>query len=113
MSRWSDAPDRSQYQRERRLAGAPASATDGRHPHHRAGAWARSSHVGGFGDITVPTDEKKVDRQEDVLRDQNQRPTTGRNTKLGRKVEKPMDPKAGGPSGQKDKARHDKKHANK
>jgi len=40
-------------------------------------------------------------------------PTTGRNTKLGRKVEKPRDPKSGGPSGQKDRARHDKRHANK
>jgi hypothetical protein len=41
------------------------------------------------------------------------RPSTGRNTKLGRKVEKPAEPKAGGPSGQTDRARHDKKHANK
>lgn len=39
-------------------------------------------------------------------------PTTGRATRLGRKAEKPRDPKAGGPSGQEDRSRHDKKHAN-
>ncbi|AMO23256.1 hypothetical protein GCM10027034_42620 [Ramlibacter solisilvae] len=39
-------------------------------------------------------------------------PSTGRNTKLGRKVEKPDDPKPGGPSGQKVETR-DRKHANK
>jgi hypothetical protein len=39
-------------------------------------------------------------------------PSTGRNSRLGRKVEKPADPKAGGPSGQKDRAKHDKRHAN-
>ena len=40
-------------------------------------------------------------------------PSTGRNSRLGRKVEKPSDPKAGGPSGQKDRGKHDKRHANK
>ena len=50
--------------------------------------------------------EKKVTLAQDFS------PTTGRNTKRGRKVEKPADPKAGGPSGQRDRARHDKKHAN-
>jgi hypothetical protein len=49
----------------------------------------------------------------DQPRDDAQRPTVGRNTKLGRKVEKPQDPKAGGPSGQHDAGRHDRKHTNK
>lgn len=40
-------------------------------------------------------------------------PSTGRQSKMGRKAEKPRDPRSGGPSGQQDKARHDKKHANK
>lgn len=40
------------------------------------------------------------------------RPDSGKSTKLGRKVEKPMDPKAGGPSGQKDRGKHDIKHTN-
>jgi len=39
-------------------------------------------------------------------------PSTGRNSKMGRKAEKPRDPTSGGPSGQPDRARHDKKHAN-
>ena len=42
-----------------------------------------------------------------------QRPTTGRTTRLGRKVEKPSDNHTDGPSGQRDLTRHDKKHANK
>lgn len=41
-----------------------------------------------------------------------QRPTTGRTTPLGRKVEKPSDTHTDGPSGQRDTTRHDKKHAN-
>lgn len=40
-------------------------------------------------------------------------PTTGRATRMGRKAEKPRDPKAGGPSGQTERAKHNKKHANK
>jgi len=51
--------------------------------------------------------------QKEQPRDNVQRPSVGRNTKLGRKVEKPQDPKAGGPSGQHDAARHDKRHTNK
>ncbi len=62
----------------------------------------------------LPEDErKKLEHTKQELRDLYQRPTTGRNTKLGRKVEKPRDPKSGGPSGQQDRARHDKRHANK
>src|SRR3954471_8533786 len=34
--------------------------------------------------------------------------STGRNSKMGRKAEKPRDPKSGGPSGQPDRAKHDK-----
>ena len=40
-------------------------------------------------------------------------PSTGRNSKMGRKAEKPRDPTSGGPSGQPDRAKHDKRHANK
>ena len=50
---------------------------------------------------------------QDQTRDLVQRPSTGRNTKMGRRVEKPQDPKAGGPSGQTENARHNKRHANK
>lgn len=41
------------------------------------------------------------------------RPSSGRTTALGRKVEKPADIKVAGPSGQRDQAQHDRKHANK
>ncbi len=62
----------------------------------------------------LPEDErKKLERTKDELRELYNKPTTGKTTKLGRKVEKPQDPKAGGPSGQHDAAKHDKRHANK
>jgi hypothetical protein len=67
------------------------------------------------GGWSLPPDggRKDVVHVQDQAKDQTQRPTTGRNTKLGRKVEKPRDPMSGGPSGQKDRAKHDKRHANK
>jgi hypothetical protein len=43
----------------------------------------------------------------------DQPPSTGRTTRLGRKVEKPGEGSVAGPSGQKDRVHHDKKHANK
>ena len=58
-------------------------------------------------------DDKQFAKKKDVDREAYKSPTTGRTTKLGRRVEKPQDPKAGGPSGQKDNAKHNKKHANK
>ena len=61
----------------------------------------------------LPPDHERVDRTEEATRELYKNPTTGRNTKLGRKVEKPAEPKMGGPSGQKDRAKHDKRHANK
>ena len=71
---------------------------------------ARAEHPGW----NLRDDEKsQATHIKDEPKDMYQRPTTGRNTRLGRKVEKPRDPKSGGPSGQKDRARHDKRHANK
>jgi hypothetical protein len=62
----------------------------------------------------LPEDERvKLEKTKDELRQLYGKPTTGRNTKLGRKVEKPQDPKAGGPSGQHDAGRHHTKHTNK
>jgi hypothetical protein len=59
--------------------------------------------------------EKQKDRleKEDVLRNLCQRPLSGRTTALGRRVEKPGSGSPAGPSGQKDKAKHDGKHTNK
>jgi hypothetical protein len=62
----------------------------------------------------LPEDERsKLEHTKQELRELYNKPTTGKTTKLGRKVEKPRDPKAGGPSGQHDASRHDKGHTNK
>jgi hypothetical protein len=42
-----------------------------------------------------------------------QRPSNGRNTRLGRRVEKPGDAHAAGPSGQHEATDHERKHTNK
>jgi hypothetical protein len=41
------------------------------------------------------------------------RPASGRNSALGRKVEQPGSESPAGPSGQSDRTRHDSKHGNK
>lgn len=58
-------------------------------------------------------DREKLEKTKEELRELYHRPTVGRNTALGKRAEKAQDPAAGGPSGQKDKAKHDRKHANK
>lgn len=60
-----------------------------------------------------PDDKQRQQLLKDAQQELYKSPTTGRNTKLGRKVEKPAEPGPGGPSGQKDRAKHDRKHANK
>ena len=59
-----------------------------------------------------PGEKTLLEKAKDKLRDLY-RPSSGRTTALGRKVEKPADIKASGPSGQRDQAQHDCKHANK
>lgn len=54
-------------------------------------------------------DEERVDPQ----RFDPQRPSTGRTSALGRRVEKPADVRPAGPSGQRDISQHDRLHANK
>jgi len=62
----------------------------------------------------LPEKEKtRLEKTKDVLRSLYQRPSSGRTTALGRRVEKPGEGKGGGPSGQKDGAKHDGKHTNK
>jgi hypothetical protein len=58
----------------------------------------------------APDDQRRVKRLQQEL---DLPPSTGRATKLGKKVEKPAEPPAGGPSGQKIGVRHDRKHTNK
>ncbi|HWP11002.1 MAG TPA: hypothetical protein VNN06_04220 [Ramlibacter sp.] len=59
----------------------------------------------------TPQEEKR--RLTDALRTLYQRPSSGRTTALGRRVEKPGDASPAGPSGQRDTAKHDGKHTNK
>jgi hypothetical protein len=62
----------------------------------------------------LPDDEKKgFEKVKDVLRFLYARPSSGRTTALGRRVEKPGERKPGGPSGQTDGSKHDGKHTNK
>lgn len=62
----------------------------------------------------LPEDEKKrLEKAKDALRTLYHRPSSGRTTALGRKVEKPGSGSPAGPSGQKDDAKHDAKHTNK
>ena len=62
----------------------------------------------------LPKEEKdRLEKTKDVLRSLYHRPTSGRSTSLGRRVEKPGSGSPAGPSGQKDKAKHDGKHTNK
>jgi hypothetical protein len=54
------------------------------------------------------------EREKDALRTTlYQRPSSGRTTPLGRRVEKPGSGNPAGPSGQRDRAKHDGKHTNK
>ena len=59
-----------------------------------------------------PGEKKQTEEAEDEKRIEVQRPSNGR-TVLGRRVEKPADVRPAGPSGQRDVAQHDRKHANK
>ena len=85
----------------------------------RASAQAIKSSVDSWypkprASSTLPLhDQQSTEHLKEGTRDLQLRPSTGRNSKLGKKAEKPRDPKSGGPSGQKDRARHDKRHANK
>lgn len=60
-----------------------------------------------------PGDKLRLEKTKDELRGLFQRPASGKTTALGRKVEKPGSGNQAGPSGQRDRAKHDGKHANK
>lgn len=66
------------------------------------------------GSANLPTQDKdRLDKTKDEIGTIFQRPSTGRTTAMGRRVEKPGTGRQSGPSGQTDAAQHDKKHANK
>ena len=73
-----------------------------KHPSASA-AWAQST----------PPKDGRLERLKDEVQAIFQRPTTGRTTRLGRRVEKPGDCTAAGPSGQHESTKHDRGHTNK
>jgi hypothetical protein len=73
--------------------------------HPRAGdAWAQSAQ---------PKDWTRLQQLKDEVKAIFQRPSNGRATRQGRRVEKPGDAHAAGPSGQHEATDHDCKHTNK
>ena len=60
-----------------------------------------------------PSDKLRLEETKDEQRGLFHRPSSGRTSALGRKVERPGSGSAAGPSGQRDGAQHDGKHANK
>jgi hypothetical protein len=58
-------------------------------------------------------DRTRLQKAKDGLRALLQRPSSGRTTSLGRRVEKPGTGRQSGPSGQTDSAQHDRGHTNK
>jgi len=58
-------------------------------------------------------DKTSLQKARDKLRGLFQRPSSGRTSALGRKVEKPGSGAAAGPSGQTEGVDHDRKHTNK
>jgi len=70
-------------------------------------------YINRAGAQLQPEDKTKLEKAKDELRQLYHKPESGKSTPLGRKVEKPGSGKQGGPSGQKDGAKHDGKHTNK
>jgi len=73
-----------------------------------------SVYISRAGAQLQPEEKKRLEQAKDELRSlYHPRPASGRTTAMGRRVEKPGESKPGGPSGQKDAAKGDRKHANK
>jgi hypothetical protein len=73
-----------------------------------AARWFALEHAGAH---LQPGEKTLRERAYDALRILD-RPESGRNGALGRKVEKPGSESPSGPSGQTDRTRHDCKHTN-
>ena len=72
----------------------------------------RSSHPAAAND-QGGDDKISLQKAKDKLRGFFQRPSSGRTSTLGRRVEKPGSGGAAGPSGQTEGVQHDRKHTNK
>jgi hypothetical protein len=70
-------------------------------------------YINRAGAQLQPKEKSKLEKAKDELRQLYDRPASGRTTALGRKVERPGTGKQGGPSGQRDTAKQNSKHANK
>ena len=70
-------------------------------------------YINRAGGQLQPEEKSKLETAKDELRTLYNRPTSGRTTAMGRRVERPGTGKQAGPSGQKDKGLQDRKHANK
>jgi hypothetical protein len=70
-------------------------------------------YINRAGAQLQPGEKKRLEEAKDELRKLWERPASGRNTAIGRRVEKPGSGSPAGPSGQKDGAKHDGKHTNK
>ena len=62
---------------------------------------------------TPPREKSRQEQMKDLLHTTFQRLASGRTTALGRRVEKPGNTSAAGPSGQHETAKHGSKHTNK
>ena len=60
----------------------------------------------------IQTDPETAEKTHEDVHEVDKAPSTGRTSPLGRKVEKPGEYSAGGPSGQHVTTNHEKKHAN-
>ena len=70
-------------------------------------------YINRAGAQLQPEDKSKLEKAKEELRQLYHKPESGKTTALGRKVEKPGCDKQGGPSGQTDASKHDRKHTNK
>ena len=77
--------------------------------------FTRPSAGRAWAQTEPPKDETRTRLQQvkDDVQAIFQRPSNGRSTRLGRRVEKPGDAHAAGPSGQHEATKHDRSHTNK
>jgi hypothetical protein len=90
-----------------------AEHTDRSHDPYRSAMSMLTGRI-NRGAAQLPTEEKeRLEKAKEELRTLFQRPSTGRTSALGRRVEKPGTGRQSGPSGQTDGTKHDRKHTNK
>ena len=86
---------------------------DGQGDPYRSAMGMLTGHMSRGGAQLSVEERTRLEKAKEELRTLFHRPSTGRTTALGRRVEKPGTGRQSGPSGQTDGVQHDKKHANK